>query len=336
MPRQRAAYLTISLLALGTVAWSAVHLLVGELPPPTPNPPGTFSFAAMGDAPYNAFEHRRFRSVLEDLAAHDLSFVIHVGDLFWEPCTTVRYRESLEELDRLPHPVVYTPGDNEWTDCWDHRRAFEPLERLEEIRRIFFADPTSSLGERAIPLESQSGSEAWSEYVENARWTHAGVVFATLHLVGSGNGTARWRGRTEADDEESRRRTEAAASWLHETFREAEATQATAAVLAFHGYPHFEDAADSPSRRALEPFLEALEQETEAFGRPVLVVHGDWHEYTVDHPVVRRSTGRRLANLTRLEVPGSPRVGWVRVVVDPEGREPFVFEPRVVSGWKPW
>lgn len=336
MSKRRTAYLAIFLLGLGTVTWTVLSLLTEGLPAPTPNPPGTFAFAAMGDAPYNAFEHRRYRWLLEDLAAHDLSFVVHVGDLFWEPCTTARYRESLDELDHLPHPVVYTPGDNEWTDCWDHGRDFEPLERLEEIRRIFFADPTRSLGGRALALESQGGDESWSEYVENARWTHEDVVFATFHLVGSRNGTAAWPGRTEADDVESRRRTEAAAAWLRETFREADVGRARAAVLAFHGYPHFEEPADSPSRRALEPFLEALEEEAEAFGRPVLIVHGDWHEYTVDHPVVRRSDGRRLENVTRLEVPGSPDVGWVRVIVGPDAREPFTFESRVVPGWKYW
>ena len=62
--------------------------------------------------------------------------------------------------------------------------------------------------------------------------------------------------------------------------------------------------------------------------RPVCA-HGDQHEYTVD-----RQLG--LANLTRLEVPGSPNVGWVRVTITPNAREPFAFEPHVIPRWKVW
>jgi hypothetical protein len=35
-------------------------------------------------------------------------------------------------------------------------------------------------------------------------------------------------------------------------------------------------------------------------------------------------------------VPGSPSVGWVRVVVTPGVQPSFTFEPRVVPGWKYW
>jgi hypothetical protein len=68
----------------------------------------------------------------------------------------------------------------------------------------------------------------------------------------------------------------------------------------------------------------------------VLIAHGDDHTYTIDHPVVRSTTGRRLENVTRLEVPGSPQVGWVRVFVTPGAESPFAFEPHVVPRWKYW
>ena len=41
-------------------------------------------------------------------------------------------------------------------------------------------------------------------------------------------------------------------------------------------------------------------------------------------------------NFTRLRVPGSPRVGWVRVVVTPGSPPSFSFESRVVSRWRFW
>ncbi len=317
-------------------------LVVGVLatsgpPPPAPNPPGTFSFGALGDAPYDAWEDLQYRLVLQALDAHDLAWVLHVGDAFWRPCTDAMYRRSLRWFNGLRHPVVYTPGDNEWMDCWQRGSGgFAPQDRLDRIRRIFFENPTRSLGGSALPLVSQGGREAFPEFVENARWAHEGLLVATVHLVGSENGMEPFAGRAEADDEAARRRTEAAAAWVRAAFTEAGARNASAVVIGFHGNPAFEQPAGNPRRRAYEPFLTALEEEVERFMKPVLAVHGNDHVYTVDHPLVRRTTGRRLANLTRLQVPGSPEVGWVRVVVAPGTEAPFTFEEHVVPRWKYW
>lgn len=91
--------------------------LTRGLDPPTPNPPGGFSFAVMGDAPYYGWEELQFQLVLEDLDAHDLNSVISIGDIFWRPCSDEMYRRTREQFVGLRHPVVYTPGDNEWFDC---------------------------------------------------------------------------------------------------------------------------------------------------------------------------------------------------------------------------
>ena len=47
-------------------------------------------------------------------------------------------------------------------------------------------------------------------------------------------------------------------------------------------------------------------------------------------------TKRTIGNVTRLEVPGSPLVGWVRVVVTPGATPSFAFEQRLVPRWKYW
>lgn len=307
------------------------------VPPPAANPAGSFAFAALGDAPYYSWEVLRFRLVLRAMDAHDLSWVLHIGDIFWRPCTDEHYRTALDRLNGLRHPVIYSPGDNEWSDCWEPGSgSFAPRERLTSLRRMFFANPRQSLGGRRLPLATQSDRPAFREFVENARWAHAGITFATVHLVGSGNGARSFPGRTGADDEEVRRRSEAAAAWLRETFAEAAAAGAPAVVIGFHGTLGFGLALEDARRRAYEPFAAALEEEVERFGKPVLAVHGDDHEFTVDHPLVRRTTGELLANFTRLEVPGSPDVGWVRVVVAPGAVQPFAFQPLVVPRWKFW
>lgn len=322
-------------------ALAAVAALVSTsgIPAPSPNPPGTFSFAVLGDAPYYALhgEALQYRLVLRELDAHSLSLVLHVGDIFWRPCSDERYQQTLDEFNALRHPVIYTPGDNEWTDCWDQATgSFEPLERLARLRHIFYATPTQSLGGRRVSIASQAGRGPFVEFVENVRWTHEAMVFATVHLPGSWNAREAFPGRTVAHDEASRRRTDAAAAWLRDTFVDAGARSASAVIIGFHANPGFGSPVVDEYRQSYEPFLTTLEEEVEQFGKPVLVAHGDDHEFTVDHPLVRRTTGRRLDNLTRLQVPGSPDIGWVRVVVTPGPQTTFAFENRVVPAWKYW
>ena len=303
---KRTVVIAIVVLALAILTKSAASH-------PTPNPAGTFSFAAMGDAPYYWWEDLRFRILLRELDAHDLRFIVHVGDIFWHPCSDAMYLKVRKRFDQSRHPVVYTPGDNEWSDCWERGSgSYAPLERLTRIRQIFFSDRPR------MPLSRQQ------ELSENSRWRHENIVFATVHLTGSANSMKPFPSRSAADDTAAKHRTEADVVWMRAAFAEAKRTNARALVIAFHGAP-FED-----DRDPFEPFLSALEDEVRHFNRPVLAVHGDDHEYTVDHPL------RDAPNFTRLEVPGSPDVGFVRVFVKPDPAAPFAFEKHVVPRFKFW
>jgi hypothetical protein len=291
----------------------------------------------MGDAPYSPLEEVRFRQVLRALDQHDLSFVIHIGDIFWRPCSDTHYNQALGWLMGVRHPLIYTPGDNEWADCWEPMSGrFKPRERLDRIRQIFYEHPDRSLGSERIPLVSQGAGGPYTAFVENARWSLQGITFATANLVGTQNAMEPFPRRTAEDDAAARLRTEAAAAWLREAFAAARDTHATAVVLACHAWMALEEPVDDPYRLSFEPYLTALEEEVERFGGPVLLVHGDFHEFIVDQPLVRRTTGRRLENFTRMQVPGSPRVGWVRVVATPGPRPTFTFQELTVPRWKYW
>jgi hypothetical protein len=312
---------------------AVVVFIIATAGPPRakPNPPGTFSFAVLGDAPYYGWEEIRYKQVRKALDKNDLSFIVHVGDIFWRPCSDAHYEQVFGWFMNMKHPVIYTPGDNEWTDCWQRAPGgYAPLERLQRIRSIFFSTPTRSLGRRTIVLASQGRTGPPSEFVENARWEHEHFMFATVHLVGSWNAKARFAKRTKADDDAAVRRTEAATSWMRETFGAAKATNALAVIIAFHADPGFESTSSPSYREAYEPFLSALEKESRDFAKPVLIMHGDDHHYVVDHPF------KNAGNITRLEVPGSPRVGWVRVFVKPGAPQPFTFDSYVVPEWKYW
>lgn len=315
-------------LALGACTGNA-----GERRPP--DPPGTLVFGVVGDAPYNVLEERRFAGVIEDVNRDSLPWVIHVGDAFSAPCTDVIMEDRVARLRMIDAGVVFTPGDNDWTDCWGRRMGrYDPLERLDAVRRIFFPRPGWSLGGRPIAVVSQSDDPRWREFVENQRWTGDRVTFATVHLVGSRNGLERHPGWGAPNEREAARRTEASVAWLRDAFEQARADSARAVVVAMHAEPNLDAPADDPYRAVYRPFFAALATEARAYGGPVLLIHGDSHAYRVDRPLVDSMAGDPVPNVTRLITMGSPDLGWVRVTLDADGR--FSFEPRRVSFWRVW
>jgi hypothetical protein len=74
-----------------------------------------------------------------------------------------------------------------------------------------------------------------------------------------------------------------------------------------------------------------LETEVVTFGKPVLFVHGETHVFRVDKPLFNTKNGRAIENFTRLEVFGSPDVHWVRIIVDPNNPNLFIFRPEIVE-----
>lgn len=319
--------------AWGPLAALLSTVLAGCWSPEPEAPGGSFRFAVFGDGPYYFHENGRARRVFDALNARPLEFVIHVGDIMWQRCTDAAYHERRELIERIGHPVVYTPGDNEWLDCVD-LAAEDPLDRLASLRSTFFTPPTRSLGPTPISLESQSADPEHPEFVENVRWSYGGVLFTTIHVVNGANGGRLFRGRTPRHDEEVARRTQAAVDWLQDSFEAAVEGDAAAVVVALHAsLIHGPDALE---RAAYVPIHDALIDLANQFLKPVLVVHGDEHQYIVDRPFRDPVTGAAIANLQRLETFGSPDIGWVDVVVDTSLAEPFRFEPNVTPRWLWW
>ena len=107
-----------------------------------------YSFALIGDIPYGvppASDSPSFESLVSTInKQRELQWVIHTGDIksSAESCSDEMFRDRLERFSKFRHPFVYTPGDNEWADC--HKVSsgeYEPLERLNRLRELFFADP---------------------------------------------------------------------------------------------------------------------------------------------------------------------------------------------------
>ena len=263
-----------------------------------------FTFAAFGDAPYTDAEEAPFVGVIAAINREPLAFVIHVGDFKngWSPCTDTMFAQRRDWFALIHHPLIYTPGDNEWTDCW---RALgrsngerDPLHRLQQLRRLFFAD-TNSLGQRKIALARQS-----TDFPEHARWEHGGVLFAALNVPG-GDNNARM-------PNESVTRTKAVNAWIVDTFDIARTQSHSAVVLVMQANPW---TFGGNARKHYLAILATIARETQQFTGEVLLIHGDTHQYRIDQPLNDPRGGKPLRNFTRIEVFGSPAVNWVRVQV---------------------
>jgi len=275
-----------------------------------------FEIGLIGDLPYTDEEERKTEVLFGEMDSERLAFVVHVGDIKSgsAPCTDeILFREK-ERFDSSAHPLFYVPGDNEWTDCG--RTGYDPLERLERLREIFF-EGDESLGQETIPLAHQG-----TDYPENVRWSYGGVTFLGLNVPGPNNNYEGTSGEYES-------RNEANLEWLREGFERAAADGSSALMVFFQANPGFE--LPPEERTGYNDLLSALEEETVAFDRPVVLVHGDTHIQRIDRPMTSSTSGERVENFTRVETFGSPEVGWVRAGVDTSDPEVFAFRPDTVE-----
>lgn len=296
---------------------------------PAPSSASSFYFVALGDMPYGPamLSHPPYERLIAQINRLDPVFSVHIGDFKSGSsiCSDEAFVEQLGFFNRFERPLIYTPGDNEWTDC--HRALagrFDPRERLIRLRQLFFTEPRS-LGRQRMELERQSEVDArFQTYVENARFSVQGVQFLTVHIVGSNNG---FDPREPAAVEEFRSRESAVVSWLEQGFAKATREQAPAIVVMFHA-DVLDENAGRPSVAETGGFARVIGRTllplAKQFERPVLVIHGDSHQFRVDNPF-RDSLGQPITNLTRLEVFGATDTRAVKVQVDLGSRSVFGF-----------
>ena len=207
---------------------------------------------------------------------------------------------------------------------------------------MFYPDGRS-LGQRTIPVESQSKDAQFAKYRENLRWSIGGVTFATLHIVGSNDNF----GRTPEMDAEQSERKAANIAWMRAAFAAAKARQPRGRA----------DGAGQPRLRELlaarckEPLLQSVRCRVDSpcrpiqrhstitsqrwrgagnYDKPVAYLHGDTHLFRIDKPLYSKKTNRAFENFTRVETFGDPDTHWVRVTVDPGDAQVFRFDAQII------
>ena len=187
---------------------AAIVVAVGFLVAPTPahsqvpaGPTSGFTFALIGDLGYFPQEEPWVDNVFADLNRNSLAFVAHVGDLSSPrfACTDELWARRLAQFRASAHPLVYTPGDNDWTDCHEPTiPGGDPLERLAKLRTAFF-ESDYPLGQRTFTLtrQSRSADPTFAKFRERAlgsRWCDISDVACPRQQQRPGTDARRRRG----------------------------------------------------------------------------------------------------------------------------------------------
>jgi hypothetical protein len=128
--------------------------------------------SACGALPYNDVQATiGVPNLIADMNNADLQFTVNDGDLKAgnaitgsttpTSCADPLYAQGLAYLSSLEKPAMFTPGDNDWTDCdrssnWSSpTKSFNSLERLDHERNVFFST-SNSLGQHTLKQEVQT------------------------------------------------------------------------------------------------------------------------------------------------------------------------------------
>jgi Calcineurin-like phosphoesterase len=295
-----------------------------------------FSVAVIGDMPYGLSPSNN-AGVLDDTQFKaipafftninkdaDVSTVMHLGDIHSgsEPCTETFNRSVAAQLATLKFPIVYTPGDNEWSDCHKPKQAIDapsaqakdPIFNLDLVRSIFFPTPgkaiNGSLDVRSQAVDFDPAFPADKKFVENVWWMKSGVLFVTMNVPGgSNNNNDIWLAastRTAVQVQEVAERSAANIRWLNSAFKNAKAMGAIGVVVQvqgdmwdldskvdatgtiptlFAGTPNCAAAVGCSHISEYKQFIDSIATNTLSFGKPVLMFNGDSHFYRTDNPL---------------------------------------------------
>ena len=283
-----------------------------------------FTIVAFGDMPYQVpNDYPKFERVIQTLNKQNPDFIVHVGDFKSGSslCSTEYFDKMHSYFETINPPFIYTPGDNEWTDC--NRKAageYDPNERLALLRKMFFGSD-KSFGKKKINLLSQAKSQGFEKFVENNLWTLGGIQFATIHLVGSNNNF-----KESGDNQEFIEREKANLAWLDQIF--AAAKDKKGLMLFTQADMFYKDLKPS---KGFEKVVNKLSELTQQYGKQVFLVNGDSHRFITDKPILINNQKATLMNFTRIQVFGDAEMAAIKITYDPKSTSLFQVEQLLID-----
>lgn len=276
---------------------------------------GTVTFIAYGDNPMipeNDVESV-ISGLLDNINKHSPLLIVSLGDTFGgQPCTNSMIDLQREIMNKLNAPVLYTPGDNEWRDCVDETMANTyNFERLSYIRKTYFSNQ-QTLGKISEFVENQRERG----YPENMRLKKNNIVFISAHVIGSNNN---FDPMSKQNTMEFFERDAANIDWIKESFNKYE--NASAFVVAIHANMFQQKPSNADIFEPKLPyknFSNVLNQLSNKYKRPVLILHGGNHAFKTYKP-----SPKKYPFIDAINVFGWPDVKAIKVEVDVSQKTPF-------------
>ena len=317
-----------------------------------------YDIALVGDVPYGVAAEPKYERVIADINKTGVDLTFHIGDTKSGStrCDDSHYQKTLGYFSSFETAVIYSVGDNEWTDCMrTNNGAYSPLDRLALVRKTYFST-NQSLGKRPVTLMRQADDPKYAKFVENTMYVKGPIVFAAIHIPGSNNNLEYKNNQGAANtfydnDAEYTERNAANIAWLKKTFETAKANKSLGIMLLVQAnmFEAFMDTTVGNTHSGFNDYLKALRAETTNFTGEVVMVSGDTHFMRVDKPLTDSwprcvsetgtcvpyepaidARGNRILNFTRAEVPGSADVHWMLCHIRPNSRNVFNFEFMII------
>jgi hypothetical protein len=247
----------------------------------------------MGDTPYSAADELLLQA---QIATHNASsaarFMVHVGDLKTgsSGCFESVYADVSGWLAALAVPTFVLLGDNDWNDCDKGGVGPGPAEALALWKRYFAEFDDNWPG--AFALERMAARP------ENLAFVLEDVLVIGITLPG---------GRIHDADEWAAFLRDGA-DWVDAQLA-AHGGETYAMVLLAHANPN----------GSHDPFMARFLAAAEAWGKPVVFIHGDGHVWIDDVPWT-------APNVRRIQVDAGGQADPLEVTVTPGEPAPFTFE----------
>eukprot|EP00899_Mesostigma_viride_P023019 jgi/Mesvir1/3901/Mv19847-RA.1 len=220
------------------------------------------------------------------------------GDNDWADCQKAK-QGGWSYTAVTPWPCLTAPAATNCDGYYDavaddgSHRPGDPIDNLAMLRRIFFSRPGGTLGKHKSVLSQAIAFDpahpADGKYVENVMFAEAGVLFVAVGIPGGTNeGAENWFGapdpRSQRQLDEVAERVGATNRWINQAFATAWEGDFKAVCLMFQADMWDLDGKPVTRLTGYKPIVQTLRNNTLAFGRPVLAIHGDSKVYKSDNP----------------------------------------------------
>ncbi|TMP87820.1 hypothetical protein CWC05_05870 [Pseudoalteromonas ruthenica] len=281
-------------------------------------------FLVFGDMPYSPIDEALLTPpagpLYQGVRQTPHHFIVHVGDIKAGAvaCTDHVLRGNYQLVSNLSErPFVYTPGDNDWTDC-DRKglsTRYDELERLSFVRKEF-----------AVHTVALHDYERQPELPENQAWRIEQVQYLTVHVVGTNNGRAQiLKSHKKQALQAVKKRDQHNIQWLKR-----HADKDLTAMVVFFQADIFRSSSGqgvcSDNNRKCDGFAvyrQYLDKLAQHSDYPILVVHGDTSEFCFS---------QRQSQLWHLNAPGDFQVlDIAHVTVNVDSAKPFQVSPLLTN-----